>query len=65
MTKVLTDEEKKSIKWEARPVIYLTLSIDPKHIPTREAMLERLDIALDRLRDDVINAWDNVTEHAT
>ncbi len=60
----LTDDEKAAIKWEARPILYLTLFLDPKYIPTRKAMLERLDAELVAMRNCAIDAWDGITEHA-
>ncbi len=59
------EKDLSGVVWEARPIIYMTLSLDPKYIPTREAMLERLDVELEQMRRGVIEAWDSVTEHAS
>ena len=48
----------KDVQWEKHPVLYCTLTIDPAHIPSREAFLERLDIELERLRADAVSSWD-------
>ena len=60
--RTLTEDEKNAIKWEARPVIYMTLSLDPKYILTREALLERLDTELEAMRRGAIAAWDNLPD---
>ena len=53
------------IERETRHIIYVTLELDPKYIPSREEMLTRLDAELEAMRRDVITAWDGMTEHAS
>ena len=48
------------IQWEARPVLYFTLTLDPTYIPTREELQKRLDFELAGIRQDVLDAWDKL-----